>query len=97
MTICATRREGNAPTLVDPASLYHAIAHGCRAGRHQEAVAEVSRDRICPGLPSRKIEFYVPNVLGAVASDPAGIASFSDDPYETPGGALICRLASENE
>src|SRR5215472_5854477 len=36
-----TTLEGKTPTLADLAPLYHAIAHGCRAGRHQDALREV--------------------------------------------------------
>ena len=36
-----TTHEGETPTLADLAPLYHAIAHGCRAGRQQEALDEV--------------------------------------------------------
>ena len=42
-----TTHEGETPTLADLAPLYHAIAHGCRAGRHQEALDEVYKNRIC--------------------------------------------------
>ena len=41
-----TTREGKTPTLADLAPLYHAIAHGCRAGRHQEALERVCKRRI---------------------------------------------------
>ena len=36
-----TTREGKTPTLADLAPLYQAVAHGCRAGRHQQALDEV--------------------------------------------------------
>lgn len=36
-----TTKEGEQPKLKDLAPLYQAIAHGCRAGRHQEALDEV--------------------------------------------------------
>ena len=42
-----TTKEGKTPTLEDLAPLYQAIAHGCRAGRHQEALDEIYVDRIC--------------------------------------------------
>ena len=48
-----TTHEGQTPTLADLAPLYHAIAHGCRAGRHQEALDEVYVNRICRRLPER--------------------------------------------
>ena len=39
--------EGKTPTLENLAPLYQAIAHGSRAGRHEEALAGIYRDRIC--------------------------------------------------
>ena len=50
-----TTKEGHTPTLADLAPLYHAIAHGCRAGRHQEALDEVYMDRICRRWPDGKL------------------------------------------
>ena len=44
-----TTKEGDTPTLEDLAPLYQAIAHGCRAGRHQEALDEDLRR---PHLPA---------------------------------------------
>ena len=83
-----TTHEGKAPTLADLAPLYHAIAHGCRAGRHQEALDEVYMNRICRRLPNGEIEFYSIKKLGAVGSDLAAISWFFDRPYETPAAAL---------
>ena len=34
------------------------LRHGCRAGRHQEALDKVYRDRICRRQPNGRIEFY---------------------------------------
>ena len=39
----------NLPTLEDLQPLYQAVAHGCLAGRHQEACVDVYRDRILRG------------------------------------------------
>jgi tetratricopeptide (TPR) repeat protein len=83
-----TTHEGKTPTLADLAPLYHAIAHGCRAGRYQEALDEVYADRICRRFPDGVVEFYSANQLGAVGSDLAAIAWFFDRPYETPAAAL---------
>ncbi|MGA8583861.1 MAG: TIR domain-containing protein [Roseiarcus sp.] len=83
-----TTHEGKTPTLADLAPLYHAIAHGCRAGRYQEALEQVYRDRICRRLPNRTIEFYAVNRLGAFGSDLAAMSWFFDRPYETPAAAL---------
>ena len=44
-----TTKEGDEPSLAALAPLYHAIAHGCRAGRHQEALDEVYQE---PHLPT---------------------------------------------
>jgi hypothetical protein len=75
-----TTREGKKPTLADLAPLYHAIAHGCRAGRHQEALAEVYKNRICRRRPDGTMEFYTLYKLGAVGSDLAAISWFFDRP-----------------
>src|SRR5271157_1974424 len=83
-----TTREGERPTLADLAPLFHAIAHGCRAGRHQEALEEVYRNRICRRQPDGRIEFYSGNKLGTVGSDLAAIAWFFDRPYETLAAQL---------
>jgi hypothetical protein len=83
-----TTREGQTPTLADLTPLYHAIAHGCRAGRHQEALAEVYVRRICRWYPNGEIEFYSLYKLGAVGSDLSAISWFFDQPYEMPAVAL---------
>jgi HEAT repeat protein len=41
-----TTREGQTPTLEELAPLYQAIPHGCRAGRHQEALAGAALGRL---------------------------------------------------
>jgi hypothetical protein len=66
-------REGRTPSLADLAPLYHAIAHGCRAGRHQEALDHIYKDRICRRLRDGQIEFYSGTKLGAMASNLAAI------------------------
>ena len=82
-TICVeTTREGQTPTLADLAPLYHAIAHGCRAGRHQAALDEVYRNRICRRLPDGRFEFYSAIRLGAMDSNLAAISWFLSRPYE---------------
>jgi hypothetical protein len=83
-----TTHEGPTPTLSDLTPLYHAIAHGCRAGRYQEALEKVYRDRICRLWPYGENDFYSSLKLGAVGSDLAAIAWFFDSPYETPIAAL---------
>jgi tetratricopeptide (TPR) repeat protein len=83
-----TTREGKTPTLADLAPLYHAVAHGCRAGRHQEALDEVYRNRIYRRLPDGKLESYAFHKLGAIGSNLGAISWFFDRPYETPAVAL---------
>ncbi len=83
-----TTREGKTPTLSGLAPLYQAIAHGCRAGRHREALKEVYISRICRRLRNGGIEFYATRTLGALGSNLAAISWFFDRPYETPAAAL---------
>ncbi|HEX8167390.1 MAG TPA: TIR domain-containing protein [Beijerinckiaceae bacterium] len=83
-----TAEEGETPTLEDLAPLYQAVAHGCRAGRHQEALEEIYRDRICRRQPDGGIEFYARKKLGAIGSDLAAISWFFDKPYATPVATL---------
>ena len=83
-----TTKEGDTPTLEDLAPLYQAIAHGCRAGRHQEALDKIYADRICRRRPDGEIEFYATKKLGAFGSDLAAISWFFDKPYATPVAAL---------
>ena len=82
-------QEGKTPTLANLAPLYHAIAHGCRAGRHKEALYRVYWDRICRRQSSAKAEFYSISVLGAAGSDLAAISWFFERPYETPAAELM--------
>jgi hypothetical protein len=79
-----TTSEGKTPTLEDLGPLYQAIAHGCRAGRHQEALDAIYRDRICRKRSEGGIEYYSFFKLGAVGSDLAAISWFFEKPYETP-------------
>ncbi len=67
-----TTQEGQTPTLADLAPLYHAIAHGCRAGRHQEALEDVYTNRICRRQSDGEFEFYSYRKLGAISSDLVG-------------------------
>ena len=95
-----TTREGKTPTLAALAPLYHAIAHGCRAGRYQEALDEVYRKRICRRRldDGQTDEFYAVNKLGAIGSSLAAISWLFDRPYETPAAAVAAtgsRLGSD--
>ncbi|WP_158815703.1 toll/interleukin-1 receptor domain-containing protein [Methylocapsa sp. S129] len=81
-----TTREGDEPTLTDLAPLYQAIAHGCSAGRHQEALNYVYKQRICRwiyivGSLDSVLEFYSRHRLGASGSDLAAISFFLESLY----------------
>lgn len=89
-----TTKEGDTPTLEDLAPLYQAVAHGCRAGRHQEALEVIYGDRICRRRPDGGIKFYAAFMLGAFGSDLAAISWFFDKPYVIPVPAL--RPASQS-
>ena len=77
-------KEGKTPTLEDLAPLYQAIPHGCRAGRHREALDDIYVDRICRPRASGGTEFYASKKLGAYGSDLAAISWFFEKPYGTP-------------
>ena len=53
-----TTHEGETPTLADLAPLYHAIAHGCRAGRHAGGAGQSLYEPNLPPEAGRQIEFY---------------------------------------
>jgi tetratricopeptide (TPR) repeat protein len=89
-----TTKEGQTPTLADLTPLYHAIAHGCRAGRYQEALVGVYIGRICRQSPDQTPEFYTSKKLGALSSNLAAIAWFFDRPYEAPSAALVGQARS---
>jgi tetratricopeptide (TPR) repeat protein len=71
-------KEGAAPTLQDLAPLYQAVAHGSRAGRHEEALFEIYSKRIC------RQYYYSKNRLGAFGTDLAAIWWFFEEPYLVP-------------
>jgi hypothetical protein len=88
-----TTHEGKSPTLADLAPLYHAIAHGCRARRYQEALGEVYSSRICRWWPDGETEFYSWKKLGALATDLAAISGSSTGPMKRPPPRLRHRIA----
>ena len=83
-----TTKEGDEPTLADLAPLYQAIAHGCRAGRHQEALEDIYVARICRYLPNGSVEFHSLRKLGSFGDDLAAISWFFAVPYEVPSNLL---------
>ena len=71
-----TTKEGETPTLSDLAPLYQAIAHGCRAGRHQEAL-----DRISTGTGSAAAEGrWWDRILFATTSSAPSAATWRRSP-----------------
>jgi len=63
--------------------LYAAIAHGCAAGRHNEAFGEVYRPRIARGNMG-----YSAKMLGLYGSDLGAIAHFFAEPFAVPAAGL---------
>lgn len=80
--------EGETPTLGDLAPLYQAIAHGCQAGRYQEAVEKVYRDRICRRNEDGSLIYYSNVMLGAASSNLSALSWFFDRTYAAPTAAL---------
>lgn len=63
--------------------LFQAVAHGCAAGRHQDASDEVFYGRI-----RRQGEHFSVNKLGLFGSDLAALASFFAVPWREPAAGL---------
>jgi tetratricopeptide (TPR) repeat protein len=59
--------------------LYQAVAHGCLAGLHQQARADVYLDRILRGTGSGG--FYSTKTLGAIGADLGAVACFFEKPW----------------
>ncbi|MBI5184231.1 MAG: toll/interleukin-1 receptor domain-containing protein [Nitrospinae bacterium] len=70
-------------TLEEMGPLFTAVAHGCGAGRHQEALMEVYWERI-----SRGNKFYSTNQLGAFGADLGAVACFFDSLWDRPAEGL---------
>jgi hypothetical protein len=82
-----TTQEGKTPPLEELAPLYEAIAHGCRAGRYEEAF-NIYLDRICRRDANGQLAFYAVRKLGALGSELAAISCFFQNAYEAPVGTL---------
>jgi len=74
-------------TLADLQPLYQAVAHGCKAGMHQEVCEAVYRDRILRGE-----EAYSANHLGAYSSDLSAVACFFETQWSIVEATLDNRL-----
>jgi tetratricopeptide (TPR) repeat protein len=81
--LCATTPDKPQPTLEDLQPLYQALAHGCHAELHQEALDNVYRARIARG-----VESYGLRKLGAYGSELGGAACFFDSPWSRVSPAL---------
>jgi tetratricopeptide (TPR) repeat protein len=81
-------KEGSEPTLKEFEPLYQAIAHGCRAGRYEEALDNVYVGRILRRRLDGHIEFYAPHKLGALGIGLATISWFFETAYDVPAKGL---------
>ena len=70
-------------TLAEMQPLFRAVAHGCAAGLHQQALNEVYWSRI-----QRSEKFYLTRQLGAFSDDLATLAHFFTNPWNTPVAGL---------
>jgi hypothetical protein len=82
--LCEATAESDAPTLEELAPLYQAIAHGCRAGLHQQVFKDIYINRICRRShgEDRNIEYYAFVKLGAAGTELAALSWFFEKPYE---------------
>src|ERR1019366_2259423 len=70
-------------TLEEMTPLFHAVYHGCQAGRHAECRRDVYRDRILRGA-----EAYLTKKLGAFGTNLSLLANFFATPWTQPAAAL---------
>nr|VFJ78439.1 MAG: hypothetical protein BECKFW1821C_GA0114237_11831 [Candidatus Kentron sp. FW] len=74
-------------TLEGLQPLYQAVAHGCKAGLHEKARADVYRDRILRGTGDDG--FYSTKKLGAFGADLGAVANFFvDSSWRQPAPSL---------
>ncbi len=71
-------------TLADMQPLFRAVAHGCAAGLHQQALVEV----YYPRIQRSGEENYLCNQLGAFSDDLATLAHFFTSPWSIPAAGL---------
>jgi len=70
-------------TLEGLLPLYQAVAHGCKAGMHQEAYDDVHFRRIRRGN-----EYYSIHRLGALGADLGAVACFFEEPWKRVTAAM---------
>ena len=78
--------EPRPDTLEGLQPLYQAVAHGCNAGRYEEARAGIYQDRILRGTGDDG--FYSTKKLGALGADLGAVACFFDLPWRRVSPAL---------
>ena len=71
-------------TIEEMSPLYAAVAHGCQAGRYQDAFDEVYWRRI-----RRGDEAFNTAKLGAFGADLVAISGFFDSPWDKPVAGLV--------
>jgi len=81
---CQVPEKYQPDTLEELTPLFHAVAHGCHAGRHQEALAKVYFARITRGN-----EAYLNKKLGANGIDLSLLAHFFEETWGRPVQTLI--------
>ncbi len=70
-------------TIEEMSPLYSAVAHGCQAGRYQEAMDEVYKRRI-----QRGNEFFNTTKLGAFGAELVAVSRFFDSLWDKPVAGL---------
>lgn len=77
---CQVPKKEQPDTLEELTPLFHAVAHGCHAGRHQEVCDKVYFGRI---LRSSR-EAYLIKRLGALGANLSLLAHFFEQPWSRP-------------
>ena len=76
--LCETT-EHRPDTLDGLQPLYQALVHGCQAGLHEQACANVYHDRILRGVD--RDGFYSSRKLGAIGAELGAVVCFFDRPW----------------
>ncbi len=79
--------EGARPTLASLQPLYQAIAHGCKAGRYEDALYKVYFGRIAKMTEGESFA-YSAHALGGLSTDVAILAQFFEKPFDRPKRGL---------
>jgi tetratricopeptide (TPR) repeat protein len=69
--------------------LFHAVYHGCQAGKHAETRSGIYRDRILRGN-----EYYLLHKLGAFGTNLSLLANFFESPWAKPAAGLAAAAQS---